>query len=83
MTHDFQLNLLLDPQSPLRVLGLLAQRQIVPQSVHCEKRGDRLHMAIEVVDIDIAMAQSLAEKLRQLIVVVESNHGCRAGALAT
>jgi acetolactate synthase small subunit len=72
MIHQFELKLLPDPQSLLRVLGLFAQRQIVLQSVHCERRGDDLHMTMAAADMDAAMANNVAEKLRQLVVVVQA-----------
>lgn len=82
MIHDFELILLPDPQSILRVLGLFAQRQMVPQSVQVERRGDALHMAISASDLDAVAAQILADKLQQLLVVMQCHQIGRAATLA-
>ena len=82
MIHQFHVTLLPDAQALLRVLGLFAQRQIVPHSVICRQQGNGLMAEIEVADLHGQEAQILAAKLQQQLLVIDCEYGGKTANLA-
>lgn len=56
-----------DPQVMLRIAGLFAQREIVPDQICCRKSGNYLLIDLEVVLEDDRTAKILLEKVRSLV----------------
>ena len=77
MTQRFDIVVAEDPQAMLRVVGLFAQRSLVPERLTMERltmdeRGARLHMSLEVAALDARGADILVERLREGVMVVDA-----------
>ena len=58
-----------DPQIMLRVAGLFAKRNIVPDQICARRSGERLLIDVEVQLESSAVARLLVEKLRAIVLV--------------
>lgn len=58
-----------DPQSLIRVLGLFAQRSLMPSAVGARSCSNELSVTITQPDITGASAKVIAEKLRASVLV--------------
>ena len=56
-----------DPQVMLRVAGLFAQRDLVPEQICCRRVGEYLLIDIEIVLENDQTAQILLQKIRSLV----------------
>lgn len=65
----FAIRAVQDPQVLLRIAGLYAQREIVPEQICCRKSGDFLLIDLEVVLDGDRTARILLEKIRSLVQV--------------
>ena len=58
-----------DPQVLLRVLGLFAQRSIVPSDVAMTTNGVRMHIKLQQIGLSQSSAAIISEKLRSIPLV--------------
>lgn len=58
-----------DPQILLRILGLFAQRSVIPEQASCARAGDILLIDIQASLPDEATAELLLHKLRAMVCV--------------
>ncbi|MDX3910203.1 MAG: hypothetical protein QHC67_10340 [Sphingobium sp.] len=65
--HVFAVRAALDPQVMLRVAGLFAQRNIIPDQICARQSGEVLLIDIEVQLENGAVARLLVEKLRAIV----------------
>lgn len=77
MTYEYHIRVAAEPQSLLRVLGLFAQRWLVPHHVEAQNVGDSLQIRV-AVDTDVATADLIAKKLSEAVIVLEVQL-CRSG----
>lgn len=69
MTHSFRIVALADPQALPRVVGIFAQRSLIPAHMACDRRGDTLHIEARLDGLDPAMAAIIAAKLDEAVLV--------------
>jgi hypothetical protein len=82
--HLFRILAIPDPQALPRVLGVLAQRSLMPDRLSARHVDGRLRIAL-ALDLDAATARIIAAKLLEAFLVVEvvcqgiagPNHGDR------
>lgn len=67
--HVFAIRAEADPQVLMRIVGLFAQRSIVPELVTCRRSGERLEIAVEAVLASDEAAERLLEKLRAIVLI--------------
>jgi acetolactate synthase regulatory subunit len=65
----FRVRALPDPQAMLRIVGLIAQRGLLPNRVCCRKSDPHLVVEVELELESSATAQLLLEKIRSLVLV--------------
>jgi hypothetical protein len=61
-----------DPQTLPRIVGIFAQRSLVPTFMASDRRGDMLHVEARLDDLDPAMAAIIAAKLGEAVLVVSA-----------
>ncbi len=69
MTHIFRIVALADPQALPRIVGLFAQRSLIPAHISCDRRGDMLHIEARLDGLDPAMTAIIAAKLDEAVLV--------------
>ncbi len=69
MTRAFRIAARCDPQTLPRIVGLFAQRSIIPAQMTARLSGGQLHVAVVFADVDGALAEILAAKLREAVLV--------------
>lgn len=69
MTHAFRIVARCDPQALPRIVGLFAQRSLVPEQMTARLSGGMLHVAVVIADIEPALADLLAAKLGEAVLV--------------
>ena len=62
-----------DPQALLRVVGLFAQRSLVPETLTAERTDDGLRVTAAVAGIAARGADILAERLREEVLVIDAS----------
>lgn len=67
--YVFAIRAMPDPQVTLRVVGLFAQRNIIPHQACCRKSGECLLIDIEAELESPAVGSLLLEKLRSMVLV--------------
>lgn len=67
--HRFHIDVAAEPQSFLRVMGLFAQRAIIPVAAEMRVDGDRMRIAVDARDLPPAQAALIAAKLREAVAV--------------
>ena len=77
----FGVKALSDPATLPRILGIFAQRDIVPREMACSRAGDFLLINIEIEALALDTAEALLAKLRQVL-AVERAHLAGAAPLA-
>ncbi|HJQ17294.1 MAG TPA: hypothetical protein VJ859_09860 [Allosphingosinicella sp.] len=65
----FEVRAAQDSQAMLRIAGLFAQRNLVPQQISCRKSGGSLLMTIEIALDTASTAQLILQKIRSLVLV--------------
>ena len=70
MRQRFDILVQNDPQSLLRVVGLFAQRAMIPETLAVARTDDGLHVAIEIAGLDAAGADILVARLREGVMVI-------------
>lgn len=60
------------PQALLRILGLVAQQMLIPQSIACERNGDGLSARIAVEGLSPERAGILLAKISTIVTVREA-----------
>lgn len=65
----FRVRTAADPQALLRVLGLLAQRDLVPSALRVSRHAQELIVAIVQPGLSDEEARIISEKLRSLVIV--------------
>ena len=76
MSQRFDILVQNDPQSLLRVVGLFAQRAMIPETLAVARTGDGLRVAIEIAGLDADAADILVARLREGVMVIDaSRHG--------
>ena len=71
--YCFQVTADLCPQAMLRILGLVAQHTLIPRSIVCERREDRLHARIAVDGLSPERAEILLAKISTIVTVREAS----------
>lgn len=61
-----------DPQALLRVVGLFAQRSLVPETLTAERTDDGLRVTAAVAGIDARGADILVARLREAVLVIDA-----------
>lgn len=77
----FGIKALSDAATLPRVLGIFAQRDIVPREMSCSRDGDFLLINIEIEALTLDTAEALLAKLRQVL-AVERAHLAGAAPLS-
>ena len=77
MTQRFDILVAEDPQAMLRVVGLFAQRSLVPERLTMERltmdeRGAHLRVSLEVAALDAHGADILVARLREGVMVIDA-----------
>lgn len=72
MRQRFDITVHHDPQALLRVIGLFAQRSLVPERLAVERSGDGLRVAIDVAGLDANGADILVARLREGVLVIDA-----------
>lgn len=67
--HSFAVQAMADPQVLLRLMGLFAQRSIIPDQLICRQAGDVLLITIQAELPDEAVADLLLHKIRAFVSV--------------
>ena len=70
MTQRFDIVVAEDPQAMLRVVGLFAQRSLVPERLTMERTGAQLRMSLEISSLDARGADILVARLREGVTVI-------------
>ena len=70
MTHYFHIVTAADPQALPRVLGIFAQRAVVPRTVGAVRDGDAFAVTIDVDALDPRIADIIAAKLDEAVLVL-------------
>lgn len=72
MSRLFRIAALPDPQTLPRIVGIFAQRSLVPTHISCDRRGDMLHIEARLDDLDPAVAAIIAAKLGEAVLVLSA-----------
>ena len=88
MRRRFRIIATPDPQSLPRIIGVFAQRSLIPAILSARRQGDVLHIAADFDDLDPTMASIIAGKLCETVLVAEVScdpvdDPASAGALRT
>jgi putative lipoic acid-binding regulatory protein len=78
----FGVKALSDAETLPRILGIFAQRDIVPREMSCSRAGAYLLVNVEIEALALDTAEALLAKLRQLL-LVERAHLAGASSSAT
>jgi acetolactate synthase regulatory subunit len=70
VTHRFHVSILAEPQALCRVLGVIAQRSLVPDRLDVSRAGDQLEIALEIAGITADVARLVAARLEAQVLVV-------------
>lgn len=65
----FEIQAAQDSQAILRIVGLFAQRDLVPEQISCRKSGRSLLVNIEVALDAASTAQLILQKIQSLVLV--------------
>jgi putative lipoic acid-binding regulatory protein len=76
----FGVKALSDPATLPRILGIFAQRDVVPREMSCSRAGGYLLINIEIEALTLDTAEALLAKLRQ-VMLVERAHLAGAPSL--
>lgn len=69
----YRLQVEAEPDSLCRILNLFALQFLVPHQLHMEQHDDLLHVELGVSGLSWHRAELIAQKMRNLICVVEVN----------
>lgn len=69
-----------DPQALLRVVGLFAQRSLIPETMTVRRADDALHVGL-VAELDAARADILVARLREGVMVIAASRHDAGAAL--
>jgi acetolactate synthase small subunit len=72
LNQHFEIWMQDDPQALLRVVGLFAQRSLVPEALTAQRADDRLRVTTEVSGIDAGGADILVARLREAVLVIDA-----------
>lgn len=72
MTQRFDIWVAEDPQAMLRVIGLFAQRSLVPERLVMEREGACLRLSLEIAALDARGADILVARLRESVMVIDA-----------
>jgi len=61
-----------DPQALPRILGVFAQRTLVPAALSSQRRGGMLHVEAALDDLDAPTAAIIAAKLSESVLVASA-----------
>jgi hypothetical protein len=70
-----------DPQALLRVVGLFAQRSLIPEAMTVRRADDSLHVAL-VTELDAPHADILVARLNEGVMVIAASRRDADAALA-
>lgn len=71
MSHCFHIVAIADPQTLSRVVGLFAQRSLVPHRLSSRRVANRLHILLEVGGLDSTSAETIAARLVETVLVAK------------
>ncbi|QNO25649.1 hypothetical protein EEB18_012665 [Sphingopyxis sp. OPL5] len=80
MSQRFEIWVQDDPQALLRVVGLFAQRSLIPETMTVRRADDTLHVAL-VAELDAARADILVARLREGVMVIAASRHDAGAAL--
>ena len=72
MRQRFDLVVADDAQAVLRVVGLFAQRSLIPETITVRRADDALHVAL-VAELDAARADHLVARLGEAVMVIAAS----------
>jgi acetolactate synthase regulatory subunit len=72
MRQRFRIVAVPDPQTLPRILGLFAQRSLVPATMSAQQHGDLLHIETALDDLDAPTAAIIAAKLCESVLVASA-----------
>ncbi len=72
MRRHFRIVAARDPQTLPRIMGVFAQRTLVPTTLSSRRRGGMLHIDAALDDLDAATAAIIAAKLCESVLVASA-----------
>ncbi|MBJ7437841.1 MAG: hypothetical protein JHD35_02290 [Sphingopyxis sp.] len=72
MSHWFRIVAFPDPQTLPRVIGIFAQRSLIPAAMSSHLRGEMLHIEARLDDLDPPIAAIVVAKLREVVLVADA-----------
>ncbi|WP_137751412.1 hypothetical protein [Sphingopyxis sp. L1A2A] len=72
MRRRFRITACPDPQTLPRIIGVFAQRSLVPAMMSAQRHGDMLHIEAHLDDLDPAIADIIAAKLGEAVLVASA-----------
>lgn len=72
MSHYFRIAAVPDPQTLPRIMGVFAQRSLIPSMMSVQLRGGLIHIEAALDDLDAQTAVIIAAKLRENVLVASA-----------
>ncbi len=72
MTRHFRIVAVPDPQTLPRIMGVFAQRTLVPTALSSQRRGGMLHIDAALDNLDAPTAAIIAAKLCESVLVASA-----------
>lgn len=89
MSHYFRIAAVPDPQTLPRIMGVFAQRSLVPSMMSVRLQGGQLLIETALDDLDVRTAAIIAAKLREGVLIAsavcdpeDNATSARCGAMA-
>ncbi len=72
MRRRFRIIACPDPQTLPRIIGVFAQRSLIPALMSAQRHGEMLHIEAHLDDLDPAIAGIIAAKLDEAVLVTSA-----------